>query len=60
MIGSEAMPPLVHMMFLGDGSGASSLDPCPRANIDLNLPLREEVEVPVERAPRLDINMIPP
>lgn len=33
------------------GSGASSSTPFPRWDIDINLPPREEVEVPVEEAP---------
>lgn len=39
-------------------SGASSSNPVPRWDIDLNLPPREEVEVPVEEATEPDINLL--
>lgn len=39
------------------GSGASSSNPSPRWDIDLNLPPREEVEVPVEKAPEPEMDV---
>lgn len=39
------------------GSGASSSNPNPRWNIDLNLSPREEVLVPVEEAPEPDMDV---
>lgn len=39
------------------GSGASSSNSFPRWDIDLDLPPREEVEVPVEEAPEPDMDV---
>lgn len=46
------------MLPAGD-AGASSSHPFPRCNVDLNRPPREEVGVPVDKAPGLDLNRIP-
>ena len=54
-IGSEATPPLGNMMLPAGASGSSSSNP--RWNLDLNLHPREEVEVPAEEAPQLDMDV---
>lgn len=56
----EATPPPGNLMLPAGDAGASSSNPFPRWNVDLNRPPREEVEVPVDKkAPGLDLNKIP-